>query len=125
MLRSMGRDYPGPCGRNGSRMGCRGAAGREDPPAMTSQHAPSGRPIADYALLSDCRGAALGARDGAVEWWCAPRCDSRAHLGRLLDPDAGHWTLGPVEPAETTRWYLPDTMVLRTEHRCAGGRLRV
>jgi GH15 family glucan-1,4-alpha-glucosidase len=92
---------------------------------MTSQHPVAGRPIADYALLGDCRGAALVARDGAIEWWCAPRFDSRASLGRLLDPGAGHWTLGPAEPAETTRWYLPDTMVLRTEHRCAGGRLRV
>lgn len=89
---------------------------------MTRQQPATGRPIADYALLSDCRGAALVARDGAVEWWCAPRFDSRASLGRILDPRAGHWTLGP---AETTRWYLPDTMVLRTEHRSAGGRLRV
>jgi GH15 family glucan-1,4-alpha-glucosidase len=83
------------------------------------------RPIADYALISDCRGAALVARDGAIEWWCAPRFDSRASFARILDPRAGHWTLGPAEPGEATRAYLPDTMVLRTEHDHPGGRLRV
>jgi GH15 family glucan-1,4-alpha-glucosidase len=84
-----------------------------------------GRPIADHALISDCRGAALVARDGAIEWWCAPRFDSRASFGRLLDPGAGHWTLGPADPDRVARAYLPDTMVLRTDHACGGGRLRV
>ena len=90
---------------------------------MTST--PSGRPIAAYALISDCRGAALVARDGAIEWWCAPRFDSRSSFGRILDPRAGHWTLGPADPGVATRAYLPETMVLRTEHECPGGRLRV
>jgi GH15 family glucan-1,4-alpha-glucosidase len=90
---------------------------------MTSP--PHGRPIADHALISDCRGAALVARDGAIEWWCAPRFDSRASFARLLDERAGHWTLGPAEPGAATRAYLSDTMVLRTEHECPGGRLRV
>jgi len=90
---------------------------------MSSPNA--GRPIADYALISDCRGAALVARDGAIEWWCAPRFDSRASFARMLDPRAGHWTLGPAEPGGAVRAYLPDTMVLRTEHDLPGGRLRV
>jgi len=54
------------------------------------------RPIADYALLSDCHSAALVSRDGSVDWLCAPRFDSPALFARLLGADAGHWTIRPI-----------------------------
>jgi GH15 family glucan-1,4-alpha-glucosidase len=72
------------------------------------------RPIADYALLSDCRTAALVSRDGSVDWLCFPRFDSPSVFGRLLDEDAGHFRIG-VEGASTgSRRYLDGTMVLET-----------
>ena len=73
------------------------------------------RPIGDYALLSDCQGSALVARDGSIDWACLPRFDSPALFAALLDPAAGHWRIAPTEPAQARRRYLPDTMVLRTE----------
>ena len=35
-------------------------------------------------------------------------------LGRLLDPDAGHWSLRPSGDFSSERYYVEDTLVLRT-----------
>jgi alpha,alpha-trehalase len=79
-------------------------------------------PIADYALLSDRRTAALISRAGSVDWLCAPRFDSPSVLGRLLDRGAGHWSLRPADPdAEATRRYVDETMVLETTWTTATG----
>jgi GH15 family glucan-1,4-alpha-glucosidase len=74
----------------------------------------STRPISDHALLSDCRSAALVTSDGSVDWLCFPRFDSPAVFSRLLDDTAGHWSVRPAIPAEVTRRYLDDAMVLET-----------
>ena len=79
-------------------------------------------PIADYALLSDRRTSALVSRDGSVDWLCLPRFDSPAVLGRLLDPDAGHWSVRAADPAaEAARRYVDETMVLETTWITATG----
>ncbi|MBA3653169.1 MAG: glycoside hydrolase family 15 protein [Actinobacteria bacterium] len=78
-------------------------------------------PIADYAFLSDCHSAALVDRRGSVDWWCVPRFDSSSVFGRLLDPDAGHWSIRPVQEFDVDRSYLGDSLVLRTVFRTATG----
>jgi GH15 family glucan-1,4-alpha-glucosidase len=82
-------------------------------------------PISDYALLSDCQGAALASRGGAIDWWCAPRFDSRSTFARLLDPAAGHWTIRPEGVTEVTRAYAPGTLVLQTTFGTGAGRVRL
>ncbi len=72
----------------------------------------SDTPIADYALLSDCHSAALVSRAGSVDWLCFPRFDSAAVFGRLLDRDAGHWSIAPRHPSGTARRYLDGSLVL-------------
>jgi len=94
-------------------------------------------PISDYGFLSDCRSAALVSRGGSVDWWCPERFDGPSVFGRLLDPQAGYWSLGPVGETEqqaghgagpgphVERSYLPDTLVLRTVHHTGTGTVAV
>jgi alpha,alpha-trehalase len=78
-------------------------------------------PIAEYGLVSDRHSAALVSRDGSVDWLCLPRFDSPSIFGRLLDDDAGHWSIRPAEPYEVSRRYRDQTMVLDTTFRAGGG----
>ncbi len=71
-------------------------------------------PIAEYALLSDRHSAALVSRDGSIDWLCFPRFDSPSIFGRLLDDEAGHWSIQATSATQVTRRYLDRTMVLET-----------
>src|SRR5208282_5530121 len=80
-----------------------------------------GLPIGEYALLSDCRSAALVSRAGSVDWLCFPRFDGPAVFARILDPQCGHFTIRPVGEFEASRVYVDQTMVLQTTFRTAAG----
>ena len=82
-------------------------------------------PIADYGLLADCHSAALVSKEGSIDWLCLPRYDSPAVFARLLDPDAGHWSIRPVAPFEVTRRYLPGTLVIETTFTTGQGTIRL
>jgi len=71
--------------------------------------------IEDYAMIGDCRTAALVARDGSIDWLCCPRFDSEACFAALLGtPEHGRWLIAPRESARVTRRYRPNTLVLET-----------
>ena len=79
-------------------------------------------PIEDYALIGDCRSAALVARDGSIDWLCWPRFDSEACFAALLGTrDHGRWLVAPLEEARVTRRYRPDTLILETHFETADG----
>ncbi len=94
-----------------------------EPAGIAEPDRPGARqpPITDYGFLSDCHSAVLVDRSGSVDWWCVPRFDSPSVLGRLLDPQAGHWALRPVGEFTTERSYIDDTLVLRTVFRTPSG----
>ncbi len=74
----------------------------------------SNLPIADYALLSDCRSAALVSSTGSIDWLCFPRFDAPSVFARLLDDQAGHWSIHAVNASEKHRRYIDTTMALET-----------
>lgn len=80
-------------------------------------------PIEDYALLSNCRTAALVSREGSIDWLCLPRLDSGSVFGALLgDEEQGCWGLRPVDASATaTRAYDDDTFLLVTRWETASG----
>jgi GH15 family glucan-1,4-alpha-glucosidase len=79
--------------------------------------------IEDYALIGDCRSAALVGRDGSVDWLCWPRFDSAACFAALLGgPEHGRWIIGPATGGTATRrHYRGKTFVLETDFETGDG----
>jgi GH15 family glucan-1,4-alpha-glucosidase len=83
--------------------------------------------IEDYALIGNCRTAALVGRDGSIDWYCAPRFDSPACFAALLGTrDNGRWQITPHHRVRSTRRrYRDHTLILETEFDTAQGRARL
>ncbi|WP_349367612.1 glycoside hydrolase family 15 protein [Salinarimonas sp.] len=88
-------------------------------------------PIAEYALIGDCHGAALVSRTGAIDWLALLRFDDDPTFFRLLDGGqsgdhgGGAWEILPDGVIEVRRAYLERTNVLRTTFVCESGVLEV
>jgi GH15 family glucan-1,4-alpha-glucosidase len=80
-------------------------------------------PIEAYALIGDCKTAALVGRDGSIDWLCWPRFDSAACFAALLGgADHGRWLIAPKDaPLHVQRRYRHGTLVLETEFQTETG----
>ena len=83
--------------------------------------------IEDYALIGDCKTAALVGRDGSIDWLCWPRFDSAACFAALLGTvENGRWSIAPTQPPlHVIRRYRPGTLILETEFETETGRAAV
>jgi len=79
--------------------------------------------ISDHGLIGDLQTAALVTKDGAVDWFCAPRFDSPSVFASLLDADhGGHFTIRPDRDDYVSKQlYLPDSAILVTRFMTPDG----
>jgi GH15 family glucan-1,4-alpha-glucosidase len=82
--------------------------------------------IEDYALIGDCRTAALVSRAGSIDWLCLPDFSSPAIFAGLLDPArGGSCSIQPQEAFAATRRYIGPTVVLETTFTTDSGVVRL
>src|SRR5882724_7184734 len=83
--------------------------------------------IEDYAMIGDCKTAALVSREGSIDWMCLPRFDSGACFAALLGTsDHGRWCIAPVgKVMKATRRYLDGSMILQTLFETEEGKVEL
>jgi len=83
--------------------------------------------IEDYAMIGDCRTAAIICKNGSIDWLCVPRFDSEAVFAALLGTkDNGRWLIEPAAKKFTSRRrYRGDSLILETIFTTPTGTARV
>jgi GH15 family glucan-1,4-alpha-glucosidase len=82
--------------------------------------------IGDYAIIGDCRTAALVSSDGSIDWLCLPHFSGPSVFAALLDPERGGcFSIRPQGEFRATRRYLGSTPVLETTFETDTGAVRV
>ncbi|MCM0677620.1 glycoside hydrolase family 15 protein [Micromonospora phytophila] len=79
--------------------------------------------VEDHGLIGDLQTAALVARDGTLDWFCAPRFDSPSLFAGLLDRQrGGYFKISPHGVDYVSKQlYLPGTPILITRFLSADG----
>ncbi len=71
--------------------------------------------LSDYALIGNCRSAALVSKSGSIDWCCFPEFDSPAIFASILDGErGGYFSVSPVTDHESFQKYTPGTNVVET-----------
>ena len=82
--------------------------------------------IGDYAIIGDCRTAALVSRDGSIDWLCLPHFSGPSVFAALLDQKrGGRFVIRPEGRFHCSRRYLGPTAVLETIFETSTGSARL
>ena len=82
--------------------------------------------LSDYAIIGDCRTAALVSKQGSIDWLCLPDFSSPSFFARLLDDEkGGSFSISIENVTQVTRRYLADTAILETVLTSPQGTVRL
>jgi GH15 family glucan-1,4-alpha-glucosidase len=82
--------------------------------------------IADYALIGNCRSAALVSKSGSIDWCCLPEFHSPSIFAALLDKEhGGFFVIQPISEYESGQQYLDKTNVVETIFTNSEGQVRI
>jgi GH15 family glucan-1,4-alpha-glucosidase len=82
--------------------------------------------LRDYALIGNCRSAALVNKYGSIDWCCLPEFHSPAVFSALLDRErGGHFSIAPTGQFHSIQNYIDDTNVVETVFQTDDGQVRL
>ncbi len=80
----------------------------------------------NYAVIGNCRSAALVSDKGSIDWFCLPDFDSASVFAKILDNEkGGSFSITVEDHYRISQKYLPFTNVLRTEYKAEEGSFEV
>ena len=83
-------------------------------------------PIKNYAIIGDCRCAALVSNRGSIDWLCLPRFDSPAWFAAILDSErGGSFLIQPADDFTADQAYINHTNLVQTSFKTKTGVLRL
>ncbi len=68
-----------------------------------------------YGIVGNCHISSYISHNASIDWLCLPRPDSAPVFGRILDPEAGFFSIDVKDQATSRQEYLENTNVLVTE----------
>ena len=82
--------------------------------------------IGAYAIIGDCRTAALVSQDGSIDWLCFPHFSGPSVFAALLDHErGGRFSIRPAGQFRSSRRYRGPTAVLETDFETPTGSARL